>query len=76
MTLNHKERGELFSLRDHATLTLRVRRGRLWVTQSGAAEDRVLSAGDCLALPANAHTLIEALCPADFELGAARRRAA
>lgn len=40
---------------------LRVTQGTLWLTIDGDPDDRVLAAGDRLALPAHAHALLQAL---------------
>lgn len=40
---------------------LRVTQGTLWLTIDGEPDDRVLAAGDRLALPARAHALMQAL---------------
>jgi hypothetical protein len=40
---------------------LRVTQGTLWLTIDGEPGDRMLGAGDRLALPAHAHALLQAL---------------
>lgn len=40
---------------------LRVTQGMLWLTIDGEPDDRLLAAGDRLALPAHAHALLQAL---------------
>lgn len=40
---------------------LRVTQGTLWLTIDGEPDDRVLAAGDRLALPARSHALLQAL---------------
>jgi hypothetical protein len=40
---------------------LRVTQGLLWLTIDGEPEDRLLAAGARLALPADAHALVQAL---------------
>jgi hypothetical protein len=41
--------------------SLRVTQGTLWLTIDGEPDDRVLAAGDRLALPAHSHALLQAL---------------
>jgi Protein of unknown function (DUF2917) len=64
---------------------LRVTQGRLWLTIDGEPDDRVLEAGDRIALPPKAHALAQALgaptiftvqprVPARLDLRAALRR--
>jgi hypothetical protein len=40
---------------------LRVTQGLLWLTIDGEPDDRMLAAGERLALPADAHALVQAL---------------
>jgi hypothetical protein len=40
---------------------LRVTQGTLWLTIDGEPDDRMLAAGDRVALPAHAHALLQAL---------------
>jgi quercetin dioxygenase-like cupin family protein len=41
--------------------SLRVTQGTLWLTIDGEPDDRMLAAGDRIALPAHAHALLQAL---------------
>jgi hypothetical protein len=45
----------------HGAARLRVTQGLLWVTIDGEPDDRLLQAGDAMALPAHARALAQAL---------------
>ncbi len=60
--------GELFGLRDHGPLALRCSAGAVWVSQLGRAEDEVIEAGAARILPANPHTVVQALADARVHL--------
>jgi hypothetical protein len=45
----------------HGAACLRVTQGLLWVTIDGEPDDRLLHAGDALALPAHTRALAQAL---------------
>ena len=67
--------GELVELRDVRGATLRVTRGRLWVTQDRDVRDVVLRTGDVWTVERDGLTLAEAQGDATFCLmgGSARR---
>lgn len=54
----------LLALRSHGALTVCCATGAVWVTQAGREEDHVLEAGEALVLPANAHSVVQALSDA------------
>jgi hypothetical protein len=52
--------GALVNLDDARGTTIRVGRGRVWITQFGDLTDHVLEAGDSWAIERNGRTLVEA----------------
>ncbi len=64
----HLAATRLYALHDHLPVTLCCRTGAVWVTQTGDFADHLLAAGDCLRLPANPHTIVQALRDAELVL--------
>ena len=60
--------GTLVNVDDARGTTIRVGRGRVWVTQFGDLADHVLEAGDSWAIERNGRTLVEAQNDAYIDL--------
>lgn len=60
--------GQLLRWTQSVAVTLRVHRGRVWVTRSGDADDHFLDPGDALRLAAGSGALIGAEEPAQVTI--------
>ena len=56
--------GQVFSLDDAAGAVICPQAGRVWVTYEGNVHDFIVAAGECLVLPSDGRTVLQALEPA------------